>query len=182
MNDLDKAIAEEKAKVAELNNQPTFGFDAPKQNAVEQSTDRKEELINSAFEQATIAKLKNDEALRDRVSETAEKYVDTKMQVIATDVDTEHKKAFFKNRQSACESYGFEEETTPKWAVRLMSVGYSIMLAIWLIVGTFTFMPVIFIAKKISVGVKKTWLAIVLALLLYLFITVGVPFLTLIKK
>ena len=52
-----------------------------------------------------------------------------------------------------------------------MSTGYSIMLAIWLFIGSFTFMPVIFIAKKMSVGLKKTWVAVVAAILLYFGIT-----------
>ena len=65
------------------------------------------------------------------------------------------KKANFNNKKDACESYGFNEKTTPIWATKFMSTGYSIMLAIWLFIGSFTFMPVIFIAKKMSVGLKK---------------------------
>lgn len=181
--ELDKAIEEEKLKVAQVQNQTEidtakFNFDKQAQPVQQAQEDRKDLLIEAAFEQATIAKLQNDEALRERVSTTAEKFVDTKMQGIQTSVDTEYKKVFYENRKDACESYGFEEKTTPIWAVKLMSIGYSVMLAIWLLIGTFTYMPVIFIAKKIKVGVKKTWLAILFALALYLIITVGVPFLS----
>ena len=93
------------------------------------------------------------------------------MQVIQTNVDTEQKEANFNNKKDACESYGFNEKTTPIWATKFMSIGYSIMLSIWLFIGTFTFMPVIFIAKKMSVGLKKTWIAVVFAIILYLGIT-----------
>ena len=59
--------------------------------------------------------------------------------------------------------------------------GYSIMLSIWLFIGTFTFMPVIFIAKKMTVGLKKTWLAVVFAILLYFGITFVPILLTLLR-
>jgi hypothetical protein len=51
------------------------------------------------------------------------------------------------------------------------------MLAIWLFIGSFTFMPIIFVAKKISVGIKNVWVAGVLALLIYLGVTLA-PILT----
>ena len=93
------------------------------------------------------------------------------MKVIETNVDTENKEAHFNNKKDACESYGFNEKTTPIWATNVMSFGYSLMLGLWLFIGSFTFMPIIFIAKKISVGLKKTWLAVVFAIILYLGIT-----------
>ena len=63
------------------------------------------------------------------------------------------------------------EKTTPIWATNMMTFGYNIMLAIWLFIGSFTFMPVIFIAKKIAVGLKRTWIAVIFAILLYLGVT-----------
>ena len=90
------------------------------------------------------------------------------METIKKDVDTEYKEAVFNNNADACESYGFNEKTTPTWAVRMMKVGYSIMLAIYVVLASFTVMPVIFLVKKISVGLKKTWVAVLFALLIYL--------------
>lgn len=146
---------------------------AKENNLPIETSSPKEELVNTMFEQAVFHEVANNQELKDKVLDTAKKYTETKMQTIATDVDTEHKEAVFNNKQDACESYGFNEKKTPVWAVNLMNVGYSIMLAIWLFVGTFTFMPIIFVAKKISVGIKHTWLAIVMALILYLSITLA---------
>lgn len=138
---------------------------------VEKST--KDKLVDNMFEQAVVHEVATNQMLKDKVLTTASKYTETKMQTIATDVDTEHKEAVFKNRKDACECYGFNEKTTPIWATKMMSVGYSIMLAIWLFIGSFTFMPIIFVAKKISVGIKNVWLAGVLAILIYLGVTLA---------
>lgn len=129
--------------------------------------DKKEHLVDAMFEQAVINQVATNEDLKGKVLETAKKYTATKMDKIETDVDTEHKESVFNNNKDACESYGFNETTTPEWAVAFMRWGYNIMLAIWIFIGSFTFMPVIFVAKKVSVGVKNTWIAGLIAILLY---------------
>lgn len=145
-------------------------FEKKKQEiaTVEQPKDEKSELIEGMFKDGIKYQVANNEDLQNKVLETAKTYTETKMQVIQTNVDTEHKEAVFNNKKDACESYGFNEKTTPIWATKFMAIGYSIMLAIWLFIGSFTFMPVIFVAKKISVGLKKTWIAVLFAILIYL--------------
>lgn len=158
----------------EQKNEITNLFETKKQEIIEQpkNTDIKNELIDGMFNEGIKYQVQNNEELKNRVLETAQTYTETKMQVIKTNVDTEHKEAIFNNRKDACESYGFNEKTTPIWATKCMSIGYSVMLAIWLFIGTFTFMPVIFIAKKLSVGLKRTWLAVLFAITLYLLVTI----------
>lgn len=171
MEDEKQELAEKVNIFARENNLPTEVPPAQK----------KDELVNTMFEQAVVHEVANNQELKDKVLDTAKKYTETKMQTIATDVDTEHKEAVFNNNKDACESYGFNEKTTPEWAVKMMKFFYNIMLAIWLFIGSFTFMPIIFVAKKISVGVKKSWIAMVLALLIYLGITF-VPILVAVLK
>lgn len=163
---MDNEIMELQRQVAEK--QSLF---EKKQEVAKPVESKKNELVETMFEQAIEYEVQNNEELKGNVLETAKTFVGTKMQTIATNVDTEHKEAVFNNRKDACESYGFNEKTTPIWATKFMSVGYSVMLAIWLFIGSFTFMPVIFIAKKISVGLRRTWLAVLFAILLYLGVT-----------
>lgn len=144
--------------------------------------DEKGTLVQEMFKDGIKYQVANNQELQEQVLETAKTYTTTKMQIIQTDVDTEYKEAVFNNRKDACESYGFNEKTTPVWATKVMSIGYSIMLAIWLLVGSFTFMPVIFIAKKMAVGLKKTWIAVIFALLIYLGVTFIPILLALLKK
>lgn len=158
--ELERQLAEKKNADLFQNNTPQIT-----------ETSNKDKLIENVFEQAVINQVATNEDLKDKVLDTAQKYTETKMQTIATNVDTEHKEAVFNNAKDACESYGFNEKTTPIWAINFMKIGYNIILAIWLFIGSFTFMPIIFISKKISVGLKKTWLAVLFAIVLYLGIT-----------
>lgn len=142
----------------------------PTMPMTESVTDKKQELIDNMFNSAVGHQVATNEDLKQTVLDTAKTYTETKMQVIKTDVDTDYKKAVYNNNIAACESYGLAEDTTPTWAIRIMNVGYSIMLAIYIFFASFTVMPIIFLCKKISVGLKKTWVAAVFAVLIYLLV------------
>ena len=159
--DLEKQVQEKRQQEVQL-----FG-NKPQQAVVEEPKDENQQLVEKMFNQAIVNRVANDQELNAQVLSTAKTYVNTSMQTISTNVDTKYKEAVFVNNKDACESYGFNEKTTPTWAVRLMKGGYSIMLAIYLFVASFTVMPVIFLMKKIQVAVKHTWIAIVLAFLIY---------------
>lgn len=165
-------IEELKKKVEEKQSQEIDIFKPKEQPIAEvKEQDKNQQLVEGMFNQAILHEVANNEELKENVLDAAKVYVDTEMQTIKTKVDTKNKEAVFDNNKDACESYGFNEKTTPKWAVGFMRWGYNVILAIWLFIGSFTFMPVIFVAKKISVGIKKTWLAGLIALLIYLGVT-----------
>ena len=142
-------------------------FETPKQE-VAPVGDKKGQLVDDMFEQAVVHEVATNLDLKEEVLDAAKTYTSTKMKVIKTKVDTELKEASFDNCKAACESYGFKETSTPIWAQRFMTKGYNVMLAIWLVIGSFTFMPVIFITKKIAVGIKNVWIAVIIALIIYL--------------
>lgn len=173
--DILVAIEQEKAKVAEMGLTPTV-FDKPKETAVEEKeVDTKDEILNTLLNQGVVHEIKNNEELQKEVLDTAKVVAETKMKVFRNKADKEHKKAVFENNEAACSCYGFKEKSIPLWAVTLMNIGYSIMLFIWWLVGTFTFMPVVFIFSKIQVGLKHTWMAVILSVLIYLAVAVGIP-------
>ena len=164
---------EELQKMVEEKKQQELSLFKPKEQPVEvKEEDNKQQLVENMFNQAIVHEVANNDTLKEKVLETAKTYVNTEMQTITTKVETKNKEAIYDNNKDACESYGFNEKTTPKWAINFMRWGYNVILALWLFIGSFTFMPVIFVAKKISVGIKKTWIAGVLALLIYLGVTV----------
>ena len=166
ITELEKAVEEKKQQELDI-----FKQKEELPVAEVKPEDKNQQLVENMFNQAIVHEVANNEDLKEKVLETAKTYVDTEMQTITTKVETKNKEAMFDNNKDACESYGFNEKTTPKWAVAFMRWGYNVILAIWLFIGSFTFMPVIFVAKKISVGVKKAWLAGLLALLIYLGVT-----------
>jgi alpha-galactosidase/6-phospho-beta-glucosidase family protein len=144
-------------------------------------TNETDKLVEEVFTQAVTHRVKNDTELQDKMLDTAKKFTETKMEVIKNKVDKEDKEAFFDSNQSACECFGYEEKTTEKWAVSMMKKWHNIMTAIWLGIGFFTYAPIAFIAKKISVIFKKTWIAVIIALILYLGITLSPLWISLIN-
>ena len=165
-------IEELEKKVEEKKKQEISIFEKKQEMPVEvKPEDKNQQLVEGMFNQAIVHEVANNEELKNKVLETAKTYVDTEMQTITTKVETKNKEAVFDNNKDACESYGFNEKTTPKWAVGFMRWGYNVMLAFWLFIGSFTFMPIIFVAKKISVGIKKIWVAGLIAVLIYLGVT-----------
>ena len=179
---ISQDIVELERQVLEKRQQEqTIDFSKPT-NVENKTQDKNSALVENMFNQAVMHEVSNNENLKETVLDTANTYVDTKMKTLKKKVDTEHKEAVYDNNKDACESYGFNEKTTPTWAVNFMRWGYNVMLAIWIFIGSFSFMPVIFVAKKIAVGVKKVWLAVILALIIYLAVTLVPIILAVVKS
>lgn len=171
-NQISPNIVELEKKVLEKRQQEQQQIDFSRHTSnANKIEDKNSALVETMFNQAVMHEVSNNETLKDTVLDTANTYVDTKMKTLKKKVDTEHKEAVYDNNKDACESYGFNEKTTPTWAVNFMRWGHNVMLAIWIFIGSFSFMPVIFVAKKIAVGVKKVWVAVILALVIYLAVT-----------
>lgn len=168
---IENEINERKQTQAIIN----FSKTAEKNNEVVTVKDTAGELIESAFNQAVIHTVQTDENVQTELLDSAEKVIKNKTNAIKEKADLEEKTAHFNNRKSACECFGYNENTTEKWAVTAMNFWHNIMTAIWIVVGALTFAPIAFVAKKIVVIFKIVWLAFVVAAVIYIFITVGIP-------
>lgn len=166
VDELEKQVEEKKQQEVSI-------FERKKEMPIVQVEEKDEnrQLVEGMFNDAIKVEVANNEELKEKVLDTAKTYVETEMKSIENKVEGKHKEAVYDNHKDACESYGFNEKRTPLWAVKFMSWGYNVMLGLWLLIGSFTFMPIIFVAKKISVGIKRTWIAGLLAFFIYLAIT-----------
>lgn len=158
---------------------PVISFERPaEKREVQASRDTTQQLVEAAFNQAVIQRVATDESVQKDLLDSAGKVVKNKTEAIKERADLEDKTAFFNNKKGACECFGYNEETTEKWAVKVMSLWHNIMTAIWLFIGFFTFAPITFVAKKIMVIFKKTWVAITISIILYILVIVGITLLT----
>ena len=99
--------------------------------------------------------------------------VQRKVEVAEKQERKENKEAPCKKEKSACYCFGYNDTNASHWSEVVMNVWYNIMTAIWIIIGCFTFAPITFVAKKISVIFKK-WVAVILSLLIY-FTVLSIP-------
>lgn len=156
------------SKVFDKSNDIIVAEQHSKHAAIVSKTDS---IVEDVFNQAVVAKITDDDDLKNKMLNTAKKFTETKMKIIDNKVDKEDKRAFFENNESACECFGYDEKDTEKWAVGYMKIWHTIMTAIWVTIGWVTYAPITFIAKKISVIVKRTWIAVIVAIILYFAIT-----------
>lgn len=141
-----------------------------------------DEVINSAFNSALINKIGQSAELKEDLMSSAERVIKNKVGKIDSDAERESKKAYFNNKKDACECFGYTEETTEKWAVNAMNVWHNIMTAIWIVFGCITFAPITFVARKIKAIFKQTWLAVLLAVIIYLLVVLVPIIITYIPK
>lgn len=150
---------------------PPLAIKPPVQTPVEQppvQPPKAGEMVEQAFTAAVVATVANNESVQNDIVEGAEKVIKNKTDAITAQAEMEAKEAYFNNKKGACECFGYNESTTEKWAVTMMAVWHSIATAIWIVVGMFTFAPIIFFAKKIKVLVKHAWVAVLVAIVIYL--------------
>lgn len=142
---------------------------------VDKATEKANEIVGEVFGQAVMHTVVTDD-VREQLLSTAKKVVQDKAETIADAAEKENKAQHFKKHEDACNYFGYDEQTTSKFHVKAMAFWAFVLNTIYIFtIGYFVVAPVSFILKKLVVVVKKTWVAVLLALLIYLFIVVGIP-------
>lgn len=155
---IEKEIAERKALAERKAEMPM----------VVDGKDKATQLVEGAFSEAIINRVRTNEDVQEELLDSADTVIHNKLNAIKARADQEDKETHFNNKKGACECFGYNESTTEKWAVNLMNFWHNVMTAIWIVIGFVTFAPITFIAKKIKVIFKQAWVAVLLALLIYL--------------
>ena len=125
------------------------------------------DLIEQGIGFTVVQKIQTDVDVQERIGQTANKMIDNKLVEKANETERQKKEQVFKNNKDACDLYGIDEKTVPVWVVQCAKGVQNFWYFIWLIVGFFTTAPVVFLSKKIAVVFKKTWVAVLLAIIIY---------------
>lgn len=129
-----------------------------------------EQMVEAAHTSATAVLIADSDEVKAEIMKGAEQVVHNKTKAIQNRAELEAKKALFNNNRSACGCFGFEEDTTESWAVNYMKIWNRVFTLLWLVVGSFTFAPVLFISSKMGAIVKRAWIAVTLSILIYVLI------------
>lgn len=164
-------------------NEELFAMIEREKNEIKKEEQRSSsDLVKSGIDTAVVHKIRNDEDVQSRLLKTADTIIDTKISKEQNDAEKEEKISVFQNNKDACDLYGINEETVPKWVVGIASKVQNFWYAIWLIVGFFTTAPIVFLSKKIKVIFKRTWISVIFALVIYLAVIFLPVLINLIKK
>jgi len=157
--DLDNILAERQTSSNNVVN-----FEKKQEPTVENQT---KTLVQQGVDAAVMHKLSNDDTVKEKFLQTADKIVDTNLNTIENNASLEEKAAILKNNKDACDLYGIDEKTVPKWVVYCARRVQDFWYAMWLIIGFFTTVPIVFLGKKIRVVIKHTWVAMIIAVIIY---------------
>lgn len=157
---------------------PTMNLaDTPK--GIDKATEKADEIVSEVFGQAVVHTIATDDTVKKQLLDTAKQVIQDRASTIGDKAEMESKAQHFLKHEDACGIFGYDEKTTSKFHVKVMAAWVFILNTIYIFtIGGLIVAPVSFILHKIKVVIKKTWLALLLALLVYLLIVVGIPLLT----
>lgn len=126
-------------------------------------------VVQAVTNQTTLTLVEQDEEVAKKVEDTAKKIIDSH-------IAEQNNRAQFDVNKNACEIYGVEK-SVPAWQQNMMKLGAGFWFVVYFIIATVTIAPISTFTFKLVNVFKKTWIAIVVAVLAYLFIVFGIPFL-----
>ena len=135
------------------------------------------EMVNTVFEQGVVHVVSTNEGVQNQILDTAEKVVRNKAEAIANQTTKEAQISALEVNRDACENYGVSKDVS-LWKVGLMKAGSAFWFVVYFIIASLTIAPITVFMKGLLGSVKKIWLAIIIAIVFYLFIVVGIPLLT----
>ena len=142
--------------------------DLPAMSEAESASAEAGKMVSELFKSAVVHTVQTDDDVKKEVLGTAKQAIKDKTEALKNQTDKEAKAAFFENNQDACTYFGYEEKTTQKSLVKLMAIWSYILNTIYICtIGFFIVSPIVFLCKKVKVIIKNTWLAFLVALLIY---------------
>lgn len=130
-----------------------------------------EKAIKTKLSKIVIDKIDNDDDIAKKVDNLADELIDGSTEKVKNESEKGVKKALYENNISACSLIGVNEDTTPGWVIKIAQAIEAFWYAIWCIIASVTVAPIVFLCIKIRIILKKTWVAAVVAVIVYLGVT-----------
>jgi len=132
------------------------------------------EEISERHVDAIKCTIKNDEQTQKQFLTQAKKTIDNGLDTLDKKSMKERQDANFSVNAEACNAYGIEK-SVPLWEIRLMRWGHNFWFVIYFIVASLSIAPVNIFFKGISYFIKKTWAALLIAILMYALVFIVLP-------
>lgn len=139
------------------------------------------EMIEKMHQAAILKQVQTDEETNKKFMDQAKKTVENQLDTIDKENVAHRQQATYSANREACRCYGIEE-AVPLWQIRMMRFGHSIWFIIYWLFATVTICPINVFVTGINAFIKRTWLSIIIAILIYLIFAVALPILLNLKK
>ncbi|MCL2598898.1 MAG: hypothetical protein FWD76_03195 [Firmicutes bacterium] len=132
------------------------------------------ELLNATTNQTAINLISSDENVKKRVTDNAKDIVDSHLTAQKATAQKIQNEATFDVNKNACQVYCVES-TVPQWQQKMMKMGAGFWFVVYFIVASVTIAPISTFALKLNVLFKNIWIAVIVAVLVYVAAVVLVP-------
>jgi len=148
--------------------------DEKKPDILDKGIETAREEISNRHVDAIKCTIRNDEATQKQFIDQARKTIDNGLDTLDKKSLKERQDANFSVNAEACNAYGIEK-SVPLWEIRLMRWGHNFWFVIYFVVASLTIAPVNIFFKGISYFIKKTWAAVLIAVIMYTLIFIVLP-------
>ena len=153
---------------------PNISAEVEMPKGIDKATQKADEIVSEVFGQAVVHTVSTDETVQQQLLETAKQVVQDKTSAIADKASAESTAQHFLKHEDACGYFGYDEKTTTKFHVNLMAAIIFVLNTIYICsIGLLVVAPLSFILSKLRVIIKKTWLAVIFAFIIYLLIVLS---------
>ena len=173
MNKKSEIISRESDKLPDDN---LFALSNQKKYEEDKAQTETNELVENLHKTAIMYQVKTNEDINKKFIDQAGKTIDNKLKSIEQENINELQKKTYDANAEACQNYGIDK-SVPLWQIRFMKIGSGIWFVIYWIFASLTICPVNVFFKGIRSFIKINWIVIILAILCYLLLVVGIPWL-----
>lgn len=136
-----------------------------------------EEVITALQNKKTIEIAATDKEVAKKMDDNAKKLIDNQLEATENEAVTKNQESFSRRHKTATKMYGYPDDgdPRPKWQTTMMKVGADFWFIVYFIVATVTVCPLSVFFDVFKAIFKKGWLAMVVAIITYLVITIALP-------
>ncbi|OHE41463.1 MAG: hypothetical protein A2Y16_05335 [Tenericutes bacterium GWF2_57_13] len=156
-------------RVAPLQNEP-----APVH--VEPPKDLPKEMVGEVHIKGMEAIIRDDQGTQAAILKQSKNSIENQIEQLKQKSAKQTQDVVYDANQEACQNFGIAE-SVPRWQIWLMRRGSDFWFIIYFVVAFFTIAPVMIFFRGIKTFVKKLWLALLLAIIVWAILYVGIPLL-----
>ena len=122
-------------------------------------------VAEKAIVAGAIASLQ-DEDFQTKVKDQARQALGTEINTQQNILDREEQESFYDANKEACDAFGIDKGV-PTWQIKMMRVGHAVWFIVYYVVAFLTVAPITIFTKMFSHFIKRNWIALIIAVVIW---------------
>ncbi|MDA3779720.1 MAG: hypothetical protein PF487_05775 [Bacteroidales bacterium] len=155
---------------------PNTIFNKKKKESNKDVVSRTEVIVKELHDQGLIQFVEGNEEVQEKVMLQVAKSIDTELSKINSKGTKEAQNEAYDANSESCKNYGVDT-AVEQWKIKMMRIGSGIWFVIYFIIASVSITPVSVFTRGLNTFIKRMWISMIFAILVWLLITVGIPLL-----